>query len=776
MTLSLATKAVTLELLENRIKSAIVLPQVNFTVEDWYQDKESAYALVHNKFNDKELIVRSSALNEDTEKESFAGKYNSVLHIKGKDNFIKAVEEVIDSFGSENVNDQILIQPMLAAVMLSGVAFTMDPSTNGNYYVVNYDDTSRTTDSITSGNNVRSKLFYCFKGETQIRDANMQKVVQCLKELEELFGQENLDVEFAIDFTGKLYIFQVRALCVPKPLVSKEEQGAALRCIREKIKRENRPKPFLNGKKTIYGVMPDWNPAEMIGIRPKPLALSLYKEIITDNIWAYQRDNYGYKNLRSFPLLIDFSGLPYIDVRVSFNSFIPRGLSEDLSEKLVNYYLDRLEENPELHDKIEFEIVYSCYTLDLPERIQKLSAYGFTQNEIHEITLALRDMTNIIIDNEQGLWKKDYGKIELLDKRYQKILESDLDKVSKIYWLLEDCKRYGTLPFAGLARAGFIAVQFLDSMVSKDILSKEEYDSFMKDLNTVSSSMNSDIKQLSKAAFIQKYGHLRPGTYDINSKRYDEAPDLYFEWKEEQETDSMGVSEFKLTLKQISDLKVLLRESGMSEDILGTFQFIKTAIEGREFAKFIFSKSLSQAIKLIGELGQENGYAAEACAFADISIIKQLYSSSTKVKVLLDQTIKYGMEKYKMTECITLPPLILNDSTVTEFYFPDTQPNYITLRCAIGELCLLKKMEETYAIKGKIVAIPSADPGYDWIFSHDIKGFITKYGGANSHMAIRAGELGIPAVIGVGEKMFEKIGKASMIEIDAAAKKVSLLK
>ena len=28
----------------------------------------------------------------------------------------------------------------------------------------------------------------------------------------------------------------------------------------------------------------------------------------------------------------------------------------------------------------------------------------------------------------------------------------------KIYWLLEYCKRYGTLPFAGLARAGFIAV------------------------------------------------------------------------------------------------------------------------------------------------------------------------------------------------------------------------------------------------------------------------------------------------------------------------------
>ena len=30
--------------------------------------------------------------------------------------------------------------------------------------------------------------------------------------------------------------------------------------------------------------MPDWNPAEIIGIKPKPLALSLYQELITNEI------------------------------------------------------------------------------------------------------------------------------------------------------------------------------------------------------------------------------------------------------------------------------------------------------------------------------------------------------------------------------------------------------------------------------------------------------------------------------------------------------------
>ena len=85
--------------------------------------------------------------------------------------------------------------------------------------------------------------------------------------------------------------------------------------------------------------MPDWNPAEIVGIKPKPLALSLYRELITDHVWSENRKIYGYHDLSQFHLMTTFFGTPFVDVRIDFNSWIPKNLDKNISEKLVNHYL-----------------------------------------------------------------------------------------------------------------------------------------------------------------------------------------------------------------------------------------------------------------------------------------------------------------------------------------------------------------------------------------------------------------------------------------------------
>ena len=76
----------------------------------------------------------------------------------------------------------------------------------------------------------------------------------------------------------------------------------------------------------------------------------------------------------------------------------------------------------------------------------------------------------------------------------------------------------------------------------------------------------------------------------------------------------------------------------------------------------------------------------------------------------------------------------------------------ITAKCLLVRANQSMKMEN---LKGKIILVESADPGYDWLFLYGIAGLITKYGGSNSHMSIRCSEMNIPAVIGCGEQLLE---------------------
>lgn len=771
-----ATKAETLEALEPLVRTAKVLPQVPFSVRQWKDDPRGVIARVSRAgWLDIPLIVRSSARAEDALGQSLAGHFTSVLGVRGERALRGAIDEVVASYRGGDDADLVFIQPMLEDVVLSGVAFTRDPNTGGSYLVINYNDANADTGSVTSGSTNDLKTYYFYKAAPVTPPPHLQPVVDLARELESLFGFGDLDIEFAATRDGGFYLLQARPLvCARAPQVGERGHAQALAGISRKIGHGLRRHPYLHGPRTVYGVMPDWNPAEIIGVRPRPLALSLYKALVTDAIWAYQRNNYGYRNLRSFPLLIDFCGLPYIDVRVSFNSFVPAATEAGLADRLVSYYIDRLLESPAYHDKVEFKIIFSCYTLDLPERLQVLRGSGFSADDCSRLADDLRRLTNRIIHIETGLWRGDVARIKKLEARREQILASDQDEVSKIYWLLEDCKRYGTLPFAGLARAGFIAVQLLQSLVAVEVLSRGEYDHFLENLESVSTGMARDFHCLSREEFLARYGHLRPGTYDLLSPRYDEAPDRYFDWNRAGSSTPPVPPPFALTLPQLKRIEALLKDHGLEHDVLGLFDFIKEAIEGREYSKFVFTRSLSAALSLFKEFAGYHGLSAEEASYASVETVNQLYSSAADSGETLRRAVEAGKEGHALTRQIVLPPLITSPEEVYHFHVPQSEPNYITQKEAAGPVAFADS--ELERLKGSVLLIPSADPGFDWVFSHGISGLVTMYGGVNSHMAIRAGELGIPSVIGAGEMLFQRFSTGKVLEIDAANRQVRIIR
>ena len=779
------TKAETLQnLYQNyRIGDAKICKPCFFTVSAWRSGPEGILASLMDEMRDSgRVIVRSSAAGEDSGNESLAGKYTSLVCDCTERELKQSIENVIRSYGRAGDDDEVLVQKAVEEVSCSGVVFSLDPDTGGRYYRIEYDDSTGSSSTVTSGKGVFTKLYYWFSGSKHFPgDPRLGKLCRTVRELVRITGREALDVEFL--FSGEeLYILQVRPLIFRTELADLSVMRRELTGIRSQIKERNRPDPFLLGKRTLFGVMPDWNPAEMIGIHPRNLAMSLYKELITDRVWAEQRRDYGSRDLTAFPLMIDFCGHPYIDVRVSFNSFIPAGLDPATAEKLVDYYLGRLEGAPDKHDKVEFDILFTCCTLHTDRMIRELGEHGFSSSEIEKITTSLKMVTKRIIDPEKGFWRTELSKVKLLETKRAEIEHSSLPVVEKIRYLMEDCKKYGTLPFAGLARSAFIAVQMLDSMVTEGFLTESEKDSFMSGLQTVNSSMKRDHDTMDKDRFLKTYGFLRPGTYDICSRRYDEAPDVYFSWNGEggQRRGPYDSAEkpdpFILSPETKERIRKKMIDTGLGEDVTGLFAFIKGAVEGRETAKFVFTGNVSEILKKFGEWGEDLGFSRDDLSYADIRIIREICRGTVDEKKALQESVENGKRLYRDGKGMVLPPLIRDEDSVTAFHIPDSEPNFITQKRVWGKLKRIGRRIDSSGLAGHILLMESADPGYDWIFSHDIRGFITKYGGANSHMAVRAAERNLPAVLGAGEKLFRSLLDADAVEIDAPKKQVRIIR
>ena len=776
MPLQFRSKAEVLEDLEGRLQHSVVLSQVRFSVAEWRRSRLSVIERIRQKFGFADhLIVRSSSLSEDSLGSSLAGRFESAGHILGEKHLEDAVESVIRSLGNQSGLDQVFVQRMLTDVLLSGVIFTRDPRNGGHYYVINYEEGSGYTDVVTSGRGDCDVVYYHSKTNDGEVPANIARMLAMARELEGLYEDDSLDIEFAVSREDELVLLQVRPLlCVSAEGIEcpAEDQARSLNNVYDAVKRMSGRHPYLCGDRTIFGTMPDWNPAEIIGCAPKPLALSLYRELVTDNIWAFQRDNYGYRNLRSFPLMVDFEGAPYIDVRVSLNSFVPKSIDDELAEKLVNYYLAKLVRHPELHDKIETDIVLSAFTFDLREKVVELQDHGFSESECEQIVQSLVDLTEKIVSDDRGVWRKDIAKLDELKVRQVSITQSSMTPLQKIYWLIEDCKRYGTLPFAGLARGGFIAMDLLRSLVRVGIFSTGEFDAFLLSADSIHSKMLRDLDQLDKADFLAIYGHLRPGTYDVTSKRYDEDPDRYFQWNRSEEggpTDEKP--KFELRPEQVTQIDGLFQSYGFETNAHEIMKFIKSAIEAREYAKFVFTRSLSDVLVILERFAGKLGISREDTAYMDVASLMRLYSASGFDLDMFRLSIGFGKDRHRRTQAIALPPLIFGPEDVYSFRLPKSIPNFVTMKSVVAAVAT----EDSEDISGKIVMITSADPGYDWIFAHGIAGFVTMYGGRNSHMAIRANELGIPAVIGAGESLFRKWERASVLALDCAGCRVDIV-
>ena len=139
--------------------------------------------------------------------------------------------------------------------------------------------------------------------------------------------------------------------------------------------------------------------------------------------------------------------------------------------------------------------------------------------------------------------------------------------------------------------------------------------------------------------------------------------------------------------------------------------------------------------------------------------------------------IKKGIEDFELSQSFKLSYLIRSDRDAHIIPMQRSHPNFIGGIRIEKEIVFLSAYTKNIgSLENKIVCIEGADPGYDWIFTHNIAGLITKFGGANSHMSIKCSEFGIPAAIGCGEQTFNRIINSTTCLLDCQGKRLQPLK
>lgn len=761
----LSTKGKTLERLSNQLCKSVVPKLLRISFENWMNDRAWCLEKLYMTFEGKSVAVRSSANFEDSFEGSSAGVYDTFLNVTGLKSQARHVDNVFASYSCP-VGEEVVVQKMVESVVASGVLFSRTLSNSAPWFCISISE-GEDTSQITTGNSGGETWFVsrCFDGP--FPNGLLGVILGATQEVESVTAYDELDIEFAISESDSFNLLQTRPL-VSSTKMDRKPDHLFFDLIRDSQSLwEKKRNQLIKDKLTanpIFSVMTDWNPAEIIGVAPKRLAWDLYKYLVTDTTWAIQRFEAGYHQV-SCPLLVDLMDRPYVDVTESLRSFIPRGMSESATSRLLDFYLTSLNEDKSLHDKVEFEIALTCVTPNFDSRLGSLREKGVLSNqELDTLKESLRQITVKAI--------KFIDNFEFVDERYVH------DSFGELPAYLNNIRINGVLPFAHAARCAFVAVSIIRDSVAAGLLSREGAESFFSGIRTVAHEIQTDAalvknSELSLSKFITKYGHLRPGTYEISSLRYDADLEKFMlpmikNAIEGASADDTIHSQWEIEKGAVFEF--MKKELGcFGSDVLE--RFLYKAIELRELLKFKFTESLSDCLRLIEHEGSRLGLSKfELSHMPLVSVFKMAESNIGDIKAeIADQEAKFDVRT-----AVAAPDVINCVTDLSCFKLGQNRPNFLGLTTVCAPIMHLETSDDVKLnrITGKIVMIEQADPGFDWLFTTKMVGLITKYGGANSHMSIRCAEFGLTSAIGVGEQIFRSLASAKLVEIDPSNKTI----
>lgn len=194
----------------------------NTAIRQWIQGQNIPDALmelcekIFNQYAGKTLIVRSSSDSEDDNNSSYAGMFLSVGDIKTVGDLAKAVRDVYGSKYSGMIDEAddiemgVIVQEMVEPD-IAGVAFSINPVSGKNEYVLNYNMGS--CEQVVDGEAITEEIID--KGQPVSENLSECQLKTIIAHIEKIKGILDREVDMEVDMewaflNDQFYVLQAR--------------------------------------------------------------------------------------------------------------------------------------------------------------------------------------------------------------------------------------------------------------------------------------------------------------------------------------------------------------------------------------------------------------------------------------------------------------------------------------------------------------------------------------------------------------------------------------
>lgn len=694
-----------------------------------FPTEESEWAEIFSWWKKNEcpvLAIRSSAVGEDSNEQSFAGQNSSFLNISTAEEIKTAVSKCFDSIhkkssalyrehflknhtsASMNVVIQIMVNPLY-----SGVFFSVDPRTGNKKWIV--EAIEGFGEDLVSGK--KTPLHFEENSIATTKFFNITELVRTANAVRDFFGYE-IDIEWAVDRDKKIKILQAR------PITALSGKSEEKRMIEDELNRLMSDHP----KETIWdgGTFAEWSSP------PSQLTFSIWSE-------AFAKDHAFSKALKKLGYLgidheIENNSHSLLE-RIFDRGYINITLLSALYFGPIPYRIV-FKNGP--HLKFDFSKIDFKTVIQTPFTLARMVSVSFKLssqrkewiNESRKELIRAQGETNTV--NVSSLTSEDE-----LFKAFEKEVKSFYD--NHLVWSL--------ILITLIETTSQNLKAFLKGVMTEEQIKTKMNEWMGAGVHSVTMEMNQDYSLAcmhpeKREGFISKYGHRGPGELELSNPRWVELKDKTFVAittnEKIQHQKSLISAEEEIAKLDTYKKQVIEKEWILLRDLL----------ELREQWKMQILKPYYNIRLLALEISKRYNLGDNTFWFSYQEILNKDFNLSLAQKRKAHSELSKNISLPTIVELSKLQQILKNRNSETS---DELKGEALSPGLVFGEVRVVVNPEDidtTLWPASTIIVAESTDPGWTGLFLKS-KAVVVEKGGVLSHCAIVAREMNLPAISGI---------------------------